>query len=210
VIESRETKEQDHLKKTSLGPLRQGQRLDTSETKLCSRKKNKPPKHTRAPTAHMQDPLEQVPTLDTNRSGRLPKPVRPITKTGQTDYQNRSGWLPKPVRLLWYSRPHPQKPKMQKKHTSSSLTLGIGSRDAMQLFSTFLSPPCCQCMNQGSNSKICNLELLRYTKFITRCYTFPNEARIELSNFAESYPLMSKVLKIIKTCQNGKATQTSC
>jgi hypothetical protein len=26
-------KEQDHLKKTSLGPLRQGQRLDTSETK---------------------------------------------------------------------------------------------------------------------------------------------------------------------------------
>jgi hypothetical protein len=26
-------KEQDHLKETSLGPLRQGQRLDTSETK---------------------------------------------------------------------------------------------------------------------------------------------------------------------------------
>jgi hypothetical protein len=26
-------KEQDHLKKTSLGPLRQGQQLDTSETK---------------------------------------------------------------------------------------------------------------------------------------------------------------------------------
>jgi hypothetical protein len=25
--------EQDHLKKTSLGPLRQGQRLDTSQTK---------------------------------------------------------------------------------------------------------------------------------------------------------------------------------
>jgi hypothetical protein len=31
-------KEQDHLKKTSLGPLRQGQRLDKSETKQCSRK----------------------------------------------------------------------------------------------------------------------------------------------------------------------------
>jgi hypothetical protein len=27
-------KEQDHLKKKSLGPLRQGQQLDTSETKL--------------------------------------------------------------------------------------------------------------------------------------------------------------------------------
>jgi hypothetical protein len=42
VIE-RKGKEQDHLKKTSLGPLRQGQLLDTSETKLCSNKERKPP-----------------------------------------------------------------------------------------------------------------------------------------------------------------------
>jgi hypothetical protein len=39
-------KEQDHLKKTSLGPLKQVQRLDTSETKPCSSKELKPPKHT--------------------------------------------------------------------------------------------------------------------------------------------------------------------
>jgi hypothetical protein len=154
-------KEQDHLKKTSLGPLRQRQRLDTSETKSCSIKWHKPPKHTRAPPAHMQAPPEQVPTLGTNRSGRFPKPVRPVP--------------PKPVRPISHSRPHPQKPKMQKKCTSSLLALRIGSRDAMQLFSTFLSPPCCQCMNQGSNLKICNLELLKYTKFITRSYTSPNE-----------------------------------
>jgi hypothetical protein len=85
-------KEQDHLKKTSLGPLRQGQRLDTSETKLCSSKEHKPPKRTRAPLAHMHTPPEQVPTLDTNRSSRFPKPVRPVpqkpvrpvTKIGQT------------------------------------------------------------------------------------------------------------------------------
>jgi hypothetical protein len=141
-------KEQDHLKKTSLRPLRQGQQLDTSETKPCSSKEHKPPKHTRAPPANMQAPPEQVPTLGTNRSGRFSKPVRLVP---------------------------PQKPKMQKKCTNSPLTLGIGSRDAMQLFSTFLSPPCCQCMNQGSNLKICNLELLKYTKFITRCYTCPNE-----------------------------------
>jgi hypothetical protein len=70
-------KEQDHLKKTSLGPLSQGQRLDTSETKPCSSKDHKPPKHTRTPSAHMQAPLEQVPTLGTNWSGRFPK-------TGQT------------------------------------------------------------------------------------------------------------------------------
>jgi hypothetical protein len=29
----------------------------------------------------MQTPIEQVPTLGTNRSGRFPKPVRPVTKT---------------------------------------------------------------------------------------------------------------------------------
>jgi hypothetical protein len=69
----------------------------------------------------------------------------------------------------------PKSQKMQNKCTSSLLTLGIGSRDAMQLFSTFLSPPCCQCTNQGSSLKTCNLELLKYTKFITICYTCPNE-----------------------------------
>jgi hypothetical protein len=37
-------KEQDHLKKTSLRPLRQGQRLDTSETKQSSSTECKPPK----------------------------------------------------------------------------------------------------------------------------------------------------------------------
>jgi hypothetical protein len=37
-------KEQDHLRKTSLGPLRQGQRLDTSETEQSSSKEHKPPK----------------------------------------------------------------------------------------------------------------------------------------------------------------------
>jgi hypothetical protein len=86
-------KEQDHLKKTSLGPLRQGQRLDTSETKPCSNKEHKPQKHTRAPPTHMHTPPGQVPTLGTNRSGRFPKPVRPVspkqlrpvTKTGKTD-----------------------------------------------------------------------------------------------------------------------------
>jgi hypothetical protein len=89
------------LKKTSLGPLRQGQRLDTSETKLCSSKEHKSPKHTRAPPDHMHAPPEQVPTLGTNRSYRFPKLARTFPA--------------KPIRPIWYSRPHPQKPKMQKK-----------------------------------------------------------------------------------------------
>jgi hypothetical protein len=103
------------------------------------------------------------------------KPVRLVPKTGQTGstktgltgFQNQSG--------RFHTADHPQKPKMQNKCTSSPLTLEIGSRDAMQLFSTFLSPPCCQCMNQGTNVKKCNLELLKYANFITRCYTCPNE-----------------------------------
>jgi hypothetical protein len=118
--------------------------------------------------AYMQTPPEQMPALGTNRSDRFPKPVRPVSP-------NRSGRLPKSVRVTWYSRPHPLKAKNAKEKHKPPLTLGIGSRDAMQLFSTFLSPPCCQCMNQGSNLKICNLELLKYTKSIARCYTCPNE-----------------------------------
>jgi hypothetical protein len=100
-------KEQDHLKQTSLGPLRQGQRLDTSETKSCSSKEHKPAKHTRAPPAHMQTPPEQVPALGTNRSRRFPKSVRPVSP-------NRSGRLLKSVRPTWYSRPHPPKAKKVK------------------------------------------------------------------------------------------------
>jgi hypothetical protein len=89
-------------------------------------------------------------------------------------------------------------------------------------------------MNQGSNLEKMQLELLKYTKFITRCYTCSNEqvrysttlyerqlhdhqvsqplgkAKIELSNFAKKHSLVSKVLNVSKTCQNGKATETSC
>jgi hypothetical protein len=58
-------KEKDHFKKRSLGPLRQGQRLDTSETKLCSRKEHKPTNHSsknhkELPPAHMQAPPEPM------------------------------------------------------------------------------------------------------------------------------------------------------
>jgi hypothetical protein len=100
IKSQRKGEENDHFKKTSVGPLRQRQRLDTSETTLYSRKEHKPPKHTRAPPAHMHAPPEQVQTLGTNRSGRFLKPVRPVP--------------PKPVRPIWYSRPHPPKAKNAK------------------------------------------------------------------------------------------------
>jgi hypothetical protein len=62
VIESRNKgKEHDHLKEESLSPLRQGQRLDTTETKQANHKRanyqrNQGKTHTRAPPAHVQLP----------------------------------------------------------------------------------------------------------------------------------------------------------
>jgi hypothetical protein len=93
------------------------------------------------------------------------------TQTGQAGSQNRSdrfhknqlGRLPKSV------RPHPPKAQSAKEMHMLPLSLEIGSRYAIQHFSTFLSSPCCQCMNQCSNLKICNLELLKFPKFIKRC-----------------------------------------
>jgi hypothetical protein len=56
-------KEQVHLKKTSIGPPRQGQRLDTSETKQSTSKESKPPikarKPQRAPLHTSKLPLNQ-------------------------------------------------------------------------------------------------------------------------------------------------------
>jgi hypothetical protein len=100
-------KEQDHLKKTSLVPLRQGQRLDTFETKPCSSKEHKPPKHTRAPLAHMQAPLNKCQTwAQTSQAGSQNRSDR--------FHQNRSDRFPKPVRPISYSRPHPPKAKNAK------------------------------------------------------------------------------------------------
>jgi hypothetical protein len=90
-------------------------------------------------------------------------------------------------------------------------------------------------MHESSQKcKTFNLELLKWTKFNIGCYTCPNqqvryfiavywhqlqdhqvsqpldEAKMDLGNFAKNLPLMSKVLNMIKTYQNGKATQTSC
>jgi hypothetical protein len=79
VIESqRKGEEKDHLKKTSLGPLRQGQQLDTTETKTSSSNKQTPTKQISKPQrtalTHMQDP---------------PKPMQPLlNECIQTSSQN--------------------------------------------------------------------------------------------------------------------------
>jgi hypothetical protein len=97
-------KEKDHLKKTSLGPLRQGQRLDTSETRLCWSKERKPsnqssknhkelPLHTcKLPLNQCNSPLTNAcKPLEENRAAASAPlwPVRPVTLTGQTGGQDR-------------------------------------------------------------------------------------------------------------------------
>jgi hypothetical protein len=89
-------------------------------------------------------------------------------------------------------------------------------------------------MHESSQKcKKCNLELLKCTKFNKGCYTCSNEqvwysiasyrsqlydhqvlqpldeAKMDFGNFAKTFPLMSQVLNMSKTCQNGEATQTS-
>jgi hypothetical protein len=96
-------RQQDHLKKTSLGPLRQGQRLDTSETKLFSNKECKPlnqssknhkelPQHTcTLPPEPMQLPLDecmQNTTWNRAAAAAQPWPVRPVNTTVQTGVQH--------------------------------------------------------------------------------------------------------------------------
>jgi hypothetical protein len=91
------------LKKTSLGPLRQGQQLDTSETKQSSSKERKPPNqssnnHKELHLHTCKPPLNQCNSPRTNActtplenraatSAQL-SPVRPVTTTGQTDAQH--------------------------------------------------------------------------------------------------------------------------
>jgi hypothetical protein len=82
----------------------------------------------KSPPAHMHAPPEQVPNLGTNRSGRFPKPVRPVPpkpfrpvlQTGQADFTQQTT---------------PPKAKNAKEMHKLPLALGIGSRDGMQLFS---------------------------------------------------------------------------
>jgi hypothetical protein len=237
-------KEQDHLKKTSLGPLRQGQRFDTSETKQNSSKERKPPNqssnthkelplHTcklplnqcNSPWTNACKPLENSAAVTTSahtgqtghhhRSDRCQHAHRTSTLTGQTDDLDRSDrCTPEPRKLLE--------------------TTWKPSKCIQQAISSSNFSPLLVMHESSQKCKTLNLELLKYTKFNKGCYTCPNrqvkysiasyrhqlkdhrvsqlldEAKMDLGNFAKNLPLMSKVLNMIKTYQNGKAIQTSC
>jgi hypothetical protein len=109
-----------------------------------------------------------VPNLGTNRSGRFPKQVRPVP--------------PKPVRLVLqtgqadFTQTTPPKAKNAKEMHK----LPLGSWNRFQgCKATFLHLPFSPLLPMHESrlkfEKKCNLELLKYTKFITRCYTCTNE-----------------------------------
>jgi hypothetical protein len=90
------------LKKTSLGPLKQGQRLDTSQTKQSSSKERKPPNKARKTTKSSPYTHASSPWTNATPPGRMHAkhhlkqgscnnsalwPVRPVTSTGQTGVQ---------------------------------------------------------------------------------------------------------------------------
>jgi hypothetical protein len=97
VRKPKKSKEQDQLEKTNLRTLRQGQRLDTSKTKLCSSKERKPPpklenykelplNQCNSPSTNACKPLHetvQLQRLSSDRSDRSPSPVRLVDKIAQ-------------------------------------------------------------------------------------------------------------------------------
>jgi hypothetical protein len=89
------------LKKTSLGPLRQGQRLDTSETKQSSSKESKPPNQSsnnyKELSLHTcKLPLNQCTSPWTNAGKPLENRAAATTSahTGQTSHHHRSDRCP--------------------------------------------------------------------------------------------------------------------
>jgi hypothetical protein len=158
-------KVQDHLKKTSLGPLRQGQRLDTSETKVCSSKERKPPNqssknHNELPLHTCKLPLNQCNSpwknackpLEENRAAASAElsPVRPVTTTGQTSaqYMNRASTLTGQTGDLDKSDRCTPEPRNGSKPPETLLNA------SSKPFQAQTSPPCWQCMNQAKNAKL--------------------------------------------------------
>jgi hypothetical protein len=165
-------KEQDHLKKTSLGPLRQGQRLDTSETKQNSRKEHNPPNQ--SSTNHKELPLHtwklalsqcnspwtnacKTPLENRAAASAQLSPVRPVTTTGQTGAQHvhRTSTLTGQTGDLDRSDRCTPEPRNGSKPPKNLLSA------SSEPFQAQTSPPCWQCMNQAKNAKPFNLELIK-------------------------------------------------
>jgi hypothetical protein len=153
------------LKKTSLEPLKQGQRLDTSETKQNSSKERKPPNQSsnnykELPLHTCKLPLNQCnspwtnacKTLLENRAAATTQlsPVRPVTTTGQTNAQHvhMTSTLTGQTGDLDRSDQCTPEPRNGLKPRENLLNA------TRKPFQAQTSPPCWQCMNQAKNAKL--------------------------------------------------------
>jgi hypothetical protein len=149
-------KEQDHLKKTSLGPLRQGKRLDTSERKLCSSKERKPPNQSKKnhkelplhacklPPKPMQLPLDECMQYNsalTGHTGQYHRSDRCATCEHDQHSDRQTGDLDRSDRCT-------PKPRNGSKPPESLLNA------SSKTFQAQTTPPCWQCMNQAKNAKL--------------------------------------------------------
>jgi hypothetical protein len=152
------------LKKTSLRPLRQGQRLDTSETKTklkqraqtTERKLEQPQ---RAPPAHMQAPPEpmhlpldecmQDTTWNRAAATTQPKPVRPVNTTGQTGVQHVNRINTQTGQTSDLDRSDRCKTELRNGSKPPENLLNASNKP----FQAQTSPLCWQCMNQAKNAK---------------------------------------------------------
>jgi hypothetical protein len=151
------------LKKTSLGPLRQGQWLDTSETKtkLKQRARTTGPKlkhHKELPLHTCKLPLNQCTSPWTNACNPAENRAAAVTsahtgqighhhrsdrclRCAQDQHSHRSDRLPRPVdRCTTEPRNGSKSPEN---------LLNVSSKP----FQAQPSPPCWQCMNQAKNAK---------------------------------------------------------
>jgi hypothetical protein len=138
------------MKKSSLGPLRQGQRLDSSETKPCSNKERKPPNQSSnttksSPCTYAIFPWAKAHSPWTNAAMQhgnaakskillnMPRAVTPptphLTARGRLD-------CPKWPALHQTAQKLPEQIGTPSKHSQVSKHAQI-------------SPRCWQCMNQG-------------------------------------------------------------
>jgi hypothetical protein len=145
------------LKKTSLRPLRQGQRLDTSEKKQSSRKERKPPKqssknHKELPLHTCKLPLNQCTSPWTNACKPLENKAAAATSahTGQTGHHHRSDRCPTYAQDMHSHRSDrwPTEPRNGSKPPENLLNA------PSKPFQAQTSPFCWQCMNQAKNAKL--------------------------------------------------------
>jgi hypothetical protein len=154
-LKPKKCKEQYHLKKTSLGPLRQGQRLDTSETKPYSSKERKPPiqslNNTKSsPCTYASSPWAKAHFPWTMQQCNTEMQQRAKTCSicpGRLDHLTN-------IWPLGGRLDHPMWPALHQTTQNLPEPIGTLSKCSSCPNHAQTSPPCWQCMNQGKLRKV--------------------------------------------------------